>query len=236
MKAKTSSILQDSLVNVDWTEDPTLSTILHLAEIMVNDPIRTTAYTDTFPDSVHGWEQMFHSGTILPFVWFVDGKLAGFQWGHDLGTKLGQRYGWVSIYILEAFRGRDWWLTVNAAYQQFIATLQAHEIASIFVACRWSNIKACRFATKVGFTSLGHYPDWASFEGMLDAVELFTWRPEDVTLAWEVATQRAEYGLAIVSEKYFTLDCKTRYIKMLQNCLMSMAHSPRCRKAVFARS
>lgn len=192
METTTASMIQDTLF--DWTEDPLLSTILYLAEMMVDDPIRTKAYTDTFPDSVPGWGQLFTSRTILPFIWSVNGELAGFHWGHDLGVSAtGQGYGWSGTYVLEAFRGRDWWPTRYAAYQEFIAVMNVHGISGIFGACRWENCVARRYTASIGFTSLGRYVDWASFEGQLNAVEVFTWRTEDKALAHDMATQRAEH-------------------------------------------
>jgi RimJ/RimL family protein N-acetyltransferase len=170
------------------TATPTLGQLKTWWSEMQHDPTRPIVYTDFMPSALEEFLRPVQQGTIQIYMFLLGNTVGGAYYLHDQGTDAEGAYAWLGAYILPPYRGRQatqaWYLT-----QQHCA---AGGLSRIFAAIRACNRPAQCFIThQMGFTRLGVYTDWSSFEGRLDNVVLYTLRRQDQSLAWVTAEQRA---------------------------------------------
>ena len=186
----TSTLSCSSLVDLTLTDTPTLGQLQTWWEAMQHDPTRYRVYTDFMPTEFEEFLAPVRHGDIQMYMMLVGTEVGGAFYLHDRGTEdTGAAYAWLGVYILPPYRG-------PYAAQAWHLVRQACEykgLHRIFAAIRGQNRAAQCFITRaMGFTRLGVYTDWSYFEGHLDRVCLYTLRPQDQSLAWVLAEQRAQ--------------------------------------------
>lgn len=173
--------------SVTLLDTPTLGHMHAWWQALQHDPARHY-YTDFMPDDLEEFLLPVQQGQTHVAMFLVRDDVGGVYYLHDWGTDSDGPYAWLGTYILPAYRGR-------LAVQAFHAIRQRWHTrgwSRLFAAIREQNRAAqCLITRHFGFTRLGRYPHWSYFEGHLDHVILYTLRPEDHTLAWRVAAQRA---------------------------------------------
>src|SRR5919109_387536 len=89
------------------TESPTIEQLQVWWETMQSDDL-SVAYADSFPATLTDFRREMAQGEKLLLLGFVDGRVAGAIWLHDLlhrrdGTVSA---GWLGGYFLSSYRGR----------------------------------------------------------------------------------------------------------------------------------
>lgn len=176
---------------ITLTTTPTLEQMKIWWAAWQQDPARHVAYTDFMPTELDAFLHAMTQGdlTVWMFCLADEGPpyVGGAFYLHDSGADAEGPYAWLGTYVLKPYRRwtlRAWDLVRQGCAQQ--------GLRRIFVATRQSNRPVQLLLRCAGFTRLGIYPDWSYFGGVLDAMVLYTLRPEDQALAWMVAAQRAQ--------------------------------------------
>jgi RimJ/RimL family protein N-acetyltransferase len=176
------------MLSLTVTATPTLGQLKIWWSEMQNDPTRPIVYTDFMPYALEEFLIPVQQGAIQVYLFLLGDAVGGAYYLHDQSTDADGASAWLGAYILPPYRGRH-------ATQAWHLTLQhcaATGLSRIFAAIRACNRPAQCFIThQMGFTRLGVYTDWSSFEGRLDDVVLYTLRRHDQSLAWVTAEQRA---------------------------------------------
>jgi RimJ/RimL family protein N-acetyltransferase len=175
---------------ITLTTTPTLEQMKIWWAELQHDPARYLAYTDFMPTELEVFLEAMHRGDITVWMFLIAGsgapRIGGAIYVHDMGTDTDGPYAWIGTYVLPPYRR----LTLRA-WNMVCRACERQGLRRFFVATRQSNRPVQMLLGRAGFTRLGIYPDWSYFNGALDAVVLYTLRPEDRELAWAVAEKRA---------------------------------------------
>jgi RimJ/RimL family protein N-acetyltransferase len=186
-----------STTEITLTTTPTLEQMKIWWAELQHDPARRLAYTDFMPTELETFLEAMRRGDITVWMFLVGGDVAprvgGVFYVHDTGADADGPYAWIGTYVLPPYRR----LTLRAAAMVRRAC-ERQGLRRFFVATRQSNRPVQMLLRHAGFTRLGIYPDWSYFNGTLDAVVLYTLRPEDRELAWALAEKRAQQFQCLV--------------------------------------
>jgi hypothetical protein len=179
------------------TKSPTPEQLQVWWEAMQSDDL-SVAYTDSFPATLTDFRREVAQGEKILLLCFVDGKVAGAMWLHDLlhrrdGTVFA---GWAGGYFLPSCRG----LLAIRLWQVVRRHWEAAWIRHIFCAVHVANRLSQVFVTRgMHFHRVGRFHDFALFHGQSTDLFIYTMHAEDAALAWELATARAARQLRSIA-------------------------------------
>jgi len=171
------------------TERPTCAQWHVWWEAMHRDDLRV-AYADSFPPTLTAFRCEVTRGEKRALLGLVEGQVAGLVWLHDLvhrqdGTVSA---GWLGCYFLSLYRGplaRHVWQAARHPWE-------AGGITHFFCAVHVANRRSQAFVTRgAQFHRVGRFPAFACYHGRPADLVIYTLHPNDLALAWDLATARA---------------------------------------------
>lgn len=168
---------------------PRIVDLLQFWQILHADSsCRHGVYMDTFPwgDMAAFFAPMLRDEMLFWLV-LVDEQVAGAHWLHDLMDSPRGRTAWFATYYAPAWRGQ----LAPQAFHLFMDAAAAAGIVHVFGGHRPRNEGARRMGQKCGLTYAGEVKEFGWFEGRLDTLCVYSWRPEGTALALLQAEHRA---------------------------------------------
>ncbi len=161
-------------------------------ELIVADSHYQTSWGDGTDRSPDAWLQRFKRHEWVPVLWTYQGEPGGFHWLHDFAEDYAGAYTWVGGLVFPAFRGRKYQYLHAQSWQLMRMTFEEIGFARLFAACLAHNRAGQAWCEQTcHYIHAGIYRDWLLHNGALTDCVLYSIRPEDQSLLWVVAEQRA---------------------------------------------
>lgn len=179
--------------NIQILSSPPAAVLRKACAAILLDEHYPTAWADSVPRIFTTWMQAFSSNQFIPFVWMVNGEVAGMQWAHDYGEDSEGAYTWLGGSAFRPFRGKQTAHVRRACWDQVHHELNARGYERIFGACLTTNRAAFHWIRDTyGWHPVGTYKEMLLSQGRLSDFHLFTVRPEDRRILWMSAERRSE--------------------------------------------
>lgn len=188
--------------NIEILTSPPAAVLRKACATILLDEHYPTAWADSVPRIFTSWMQAFSDNQFIPFIWMVNGEVAGMQWAHDYGEDTGGAYTWLGGSAFRRFRGKKTEGVRQACWEHVHHELKERGYERIFGACLTSNRAAFHWIRDTyGWHPIGTYKDMLLCQGRLSDFHLFTVRLEDRHILWISAEQRAQTARRLYQEQ-----------------------------------